>query len=104
MYNPHWQEELNKKEQKNMENIRLITGKEAITRIDDVLYINEVRTQVQDEILAFLKLIEKDLDRLERLEKIIKENFGYNENTKECFFNYDAPVMEEEIKEALGYE
>lgn len=101
MNNPHWKEELNKKEQKNWENIRLITGKEAVTRIDDILYINGVRTNVQDEILALLKLIEHDLDRLE---KIIKENFGYNENTKECFFNYDAPVMEEEIKKALGYE
>ena len=50
------------------------------------------------------EIIMKDLKRLEQLEKIIKENFGYNENTKECFFNYDAPVMEEEIKEALGYE
>lgn len=36
-----------------------------------------------------------------KLKKIIKENFGYNENTKECFFNYDGPVMEEEIKEVL---
>ena len=48
-----------------------------------------------------IEIIQKDLDRLEKLEKIIKENFGYNENTKECFFNYDAPVMEEEIKEVL---
>ena len=37
-----------------------------------------------------------------KLKKIIEENFGYNESTKECFFNYDAPVMEEEIKEVLG--
>ena len=50
------------------------------------------------------EIIMKDLKRLEKLEKIIKENFGYNENTKECFFNYDAPVMEEELKEELGYE
>ena len=36
-----------------------------------------------------------------KLQKIIEENFGYNENTKECFFKYNAPVMEEEIKEVL---
>ena len=46
-----------------------MNSKEAITRIDDVLYINEVRTQVQDEILSLLKIIEQDLDRLEQLEK-----------------------------------
>lgn len=48
-----------------------------------------------------IEIIKKDLDKLETLEKIIKENFGYNESTKECFFNYNAPVMEEEIKQML---
>ena len=63
-----------------------------------------INIELCQQKLSDLKQLKQDLDRLEQLEKIIKENFGYNENTKECFFNYDAPVMEEEIKEALGYE
>lgn len=78
----------------------LINIKDSITNDGEILeYTKQYRT------------IKQDLERLEKLEKenkklkeIIKNNFGYNENTKECFFNYNAPVMEEEIREVINYE
>lgn len=62
-------------------------------------------------VLKGLKKCEQDLERLEELEKenqklkeIIKANFGYEKGFTYCdqvYFNYNAPVMEEEIKEVL---
>ena len=60
----------------------LINIKDSITNDGEILeYTKQYRT------------IKQDLERLEKLEKenkklkeIIKNNFGYNENTKECFF------------------
>ena len=51
-----------------------------------------------------LKIIEKDLERLEKLEKIIKENFGYDKNAlfDKVYFKSTGPVMEEEIIEVLS--
>lgn len=60
---------------------------------------------------GFYGVIREDLERLEELEKenqklkeIIKANFGYEKGFTYCdpvYFNYNAPVMEEEIKEVL---
>lgn len=79
-----------------------MSSKECLKRIDEKNYLTE------REHREFLSVIEKCLDRLEKLEnenqklkEIIKDNFGYNEKTKECFFNYNAPVMEEEIREVI---
>lgn len=78
----------------------LIDIKDSITNDGEIL-----------EYTKQYKTIKQDLERLEKLEKenkklkeIIKDNFGYNEKTKECFFNYDGPVMEEEIREVINYE
>ena len=56
------------------------------------------------EALEDLKIIEKDLERLEKLEKIIKENFGYDKNAlfDKVYFKSTGPVMEEEIIEVLS--
>lgn len=37
----------------------------------------------------------------EKLKEIIKANFDYFKDTKNVFFNYNLPVMEEEIIEVL---
>lgn len=45
------------------------------------------------------KIIREDLEKLEKLKEIIKENFDYNSNG--VFLKYNLPVMEDEIKEVL---
>ena len=62
-----------------------------------------------ESLMEAIKLIKRQLalsndpfKRLELLEEIIKENFGYSETTDRVFFNYTEPVMENEIKEVLG--
>lgn len=62
-------------------------------------------------LIEAIKLIKRQLalsndpfKRLQLLEEIIKENFGYSEATNKVFFNYTEPVMEDEIKKVLNNE
>ena len=61
-----------------------MNSKEALKEIDDILYINAVRSQVKDKILSMLEIIKQDLDRLEELEKEhnkLKERYKHRAET-----------------------
>lgn len=49
-------------------------------------------------------LILQVMQYIEKLEEIIKENFGYSEDAlyEKVYFKWTGPVMAKEIKEVLG--
>lgn len=67
---------------------RLI-NKEYLTERERKEWLNTIKER--------LEVLEKEN---EKLKEIIKENFGVN--SVGAYFNYNAPVMEKEIKEVMS--
>lgn len=88
-----------------------MTSREALEYVkmccSDGLQLPQNQSLEQIKLIgASINNIEQDLERLEKLEKenkVLKESLKIilviAKSTKECFLNYDGPVMEEEIRE-----
>lgn len=65
---------------------------------------NDIEKELKELQIQYDKVL-KDRNKLkkenEKLKEIIKANFNYFKDTKNVFFIYNLPVMEEEILEVL---